>query len=133
MDYLDKELFEQDLQSIALWLNVENVSQIAITMKSMSIDIFKHHIESMEASYEKFPLEEKRTKKIFSKIKNGAQPQPIFIEKNDPDNFIMEGRHRLVAFKWLGIQEVLIAEVSKNELTLENKPASNHVNKKSKP
>ena len=42
----------------------------------------------------------------------------------------MEGRHRIVAFKWFGLNEIIVAEVSeyKPELKLETK---HHI--KSKP
>lgn len=53
-------------------------------------------------------------------------PQPIYVGKDDPNNFIMEGRHRVVAFKWFGLNEIIVAEVSelKPELKLEAKPST---------
>lgn len=124
MEFLDKALFEKDLESIALWLNVESVSHVDVKIKKISIDFFEKQINEMEDSYKEYPLEKKRTQKIFDKLNNGEMPQPIYVGKNDPDNFIMEGRHRIVAFKWFGLNEIIVAEVSelKPELTLEVKP-----------
>lgn len=124
MDFLDKNLFEKDLESIALWLNVESVGHINVNIKKISINFFDNQINEMEQSYKEFPLEKKRTQKIFDKLNNGEMPQPIYIGKDDPHNYIMEGRHRIVAFKWFGLNEIIVAEVSefKPELTLEIPP-----------
>lgn len=124
MEFLDKDLFEKDLQSIALWLNVESVSHVHVKIKKIHIDTFEKQINEMEETYKEFPLEKKRTQKIFDKLNNGEMPQPIYVGKDDPNNFIMEGRHRVVAFKWFGLNEIIVAEVSeqKPELTLESKP-----------
>jgi hypothetical protein len=124
MDFLDKDLFEKDLQSIALWLNVESVGHVHVKIKKIHIDTFEKQINEMEETYKEFPLEKKRTQKIFDKLNNGEMPQPIYVGKDDPNNFIMEGRHRVVAFKWFGLNEIIVAEVSeqKPELTLESKP-----------
>jgi len=124
MEFLDKALFEKDLESIALWLNVESVGHIDVKIKKISINTFEKQINEMEDSYKEYPLEKKRTQKILDKLNNGEMPQPIYVEKNDPHNYIMEGRHRIVAFKWFGLNEVIVAEVSeyKPELKLEVKP-----------
>lgn len=123
MEFLDKALFEKDLESIALWLNVESVSHIDVKIKKISINTFEKQINEMEDSYKDFPLEKKRTQKILDKLNNGEMPQPIYVGKDDPHNYIMEGRHRIVAFKWFGLNEVIVAEVSeyKPELKLEIK------------
>jgi hypothetical protein len=124
MDFLDKKLFEKDLESIALWLNVESVSHVDVNIKKIDIKTFENQIKEMEDSYKEFPLEKKRTQKILEKLNNGEMPQPIYVNKDDPHNFIMEGRHRIVAFKWFGLNEILVAEVSeyKPELKLDVKP-----------
>ena len=123
MEFLDKDLFEKDLESIALWLNVESVSHVHVKIKKIDISLFENQIKEMEESYKEFPLEKKRTQKIFDKLNNGEMPQPIYVGKDDPNNFIMEGRHRIVAFKWFGLNEIIVAEVSeyKPELKLETK------------
>ena len=126
MEFPDKDLFEKDLQSIALWLNVESVGHVHVKIKKVHIDTFEKQINEMEETYKEFPLEKKRTQKIFDKLNNGEMPQPIYVGKDDPNNFIMEGRHRVVAFKWFGLNEIIVAEVSeqKPELTLEIKPST---------
>lgn len=51
-------------------------------------------------------------------LKNGEKPIPIYVEKDDPHNFIMEGRHRIVAFYLMGFKDV---EVARCSLKIENK------------
>ena len=44
-------------------------------------------------------------------LEKGNNPMAIFIELNDKDNFIMEGRHRIVAFSWFGLDKVSVVYV----------------------
>lgn len=115
MDILNQKLFEKDLRSIAMWLNVESITHLDINLTKMKISDFSIQIDEMEKSYINFPKEKERTLKIYNKIKNGETPQPIFIEKDDENKFIMEGRHRIVAFKWLGLEEIVVAKVNKKD------------------
>jgi hypothetical protein len=121
MDFFDKELFEKDLRSIALWLNVESIEHIDITLSKMSLSNFANQITEMEKSYPEFPKEKERTQRIYNKLKKGEAPLPIFIQNGDENNFIMEGRHRIVAFKWLGLEEVIVAKVQEKTLELKVK------------
>lgn len=121
MEFLDEKLFEKDLKSIAMWLNVESIAAVDVQLTKMKLSEFRKQIDEMEATYEEFPKDKKRSQRIYNKIKEGAPPQPIFIEKEDPTLFVMEGRHRMVAFKWLGFEEIIVAKVSKKDLKLEFK------------
>ncbi len=47
--------------------------------------------------------------------------QELF-EKEDQNKFIMEGRHRIVAFKWLGLDEIVVAKVNKKDIKPKFKP-----------
>jgi len=49
--------------------------------------------------------------KILNKLKSGNEPLPIYVEKDDPDNFVMEGRHRMVAFFLYGMDKVPVCYV----------------------
>lgn len=57
-------------------------------------------------SYAKFPHDRRRMEAIVKKIQAGEPILPVFIEENDPDRFIMEGRHRIVAFLVMGITDI---------------------------
>lgn len=121
MEFFDKELFEKDLRSIALWLNVESIEHIDVKFSKMSLSMFEKQITEMEKTYEDFPKEKARTERIYNKLKKGEAPLPIFIQNGDDHNFIMEGRHRIVAFKWLGLEEVVVAKVQEKVLDLKLK------------
>lgn len=121
MHYLNQDLFEKDLESITLWLNVESIKQIDVSMKLVNIETFQSQIDELESTFDECPEDKQRAINIFKNLKTGDAPQPIFVEKDDPKNFVMEGKHRIVAFKWFGLTEVLVAEVSKNNQKLEPK------------
>ena len=52
MDFLDKDLFEKDLESIALWLNVESVSHVHVKIKKIDISLFENQIKEMNEQLE---------------------------------------------------------------------------------
>lgn len=62
----------------------------------------------MEATYEEFPEDEIRTRRIYELLKAGGSVNPAYIEDGDKSLFVMEGRHRIVAFLWLGMTEINI-------------------------
>lgn len=65
----------------------------------------------MESTYDEFLDEEKRSKYILSLLEKGDKVMPIFVENDDEDRFIMEGRHRIVAFMWYGLKEIPVIYV----------------------
>lgn len=98
-----------DEKAIAEWLNVEP-ERIEIEIEMESINKFLHQIKEMLLSYKDYPSEEKRTRKILKLLKKGELPFPVYIEKEDKSFFIMEGRHRIVAFYLLGLKIVPVAK-----------------------
>lgn len=110
---LDQELHLKDLKDLAEWLGASSVGEIEIVFEMMPISLFEEAINSMESTYDEFPKDKARTKKIYKKLLDGESPQPIYIENGDSSNFVMEGRHRMVAFKWFKLEEVLVGKVSK--------------------
>ena len=47
-----------------------------------------------------------KQKKILKKLENGQHSFPIYIEEGDPHLFIMEGRHRAIAFILNGMDKI---------------------------
>lgn len=105
-------IFDKDMISVSEWLNTKS-ENILYEKNKEPIEKYKKQIDEMESTYKEFPNDFKRTKKIYDKIKNGEDLYPIYVEKEDETNFVMEGRHRMVAFKWLGLNEVNVTRVSK--------------------
>lgn len=54
-----------------------------------------------------------RTSRIMKAIRGGAPQWPIFLDTED--GFIMEGRHRIVAFFLLGLRSIPVVHVSKRQ------------------
>lgn len=101
-----------DMKAVADWFHT-TVDNLEITVVQEPIHKFINQIENMKQSYGTFPKDVKRTKKVISDIKSSNKLYPIYVEKNDPHFFIMEGRHRIVAFMILGIKTIPVAYVSK--------------------
>lgn len=103
---------ESDLKDVAQWLRT-TVEDLDIEFKKESMDLYAKDAKEMYESYDEFPNDKKRTDKIIKLLKQGKNPLPIYVETNDEHNFVMEGRHRMVAFYLLGYKEILVARVQK--------------------
>ena len=102
----------EDLASVAQWLHAEP-DQIEVHIKQEPIDKFLGQIKEMYGTFNEFPKDERRTNKILRLLKQGATPMPMYVEQGDQDLFVMEGRHRMVAFWLAGMKTVPVAYASK--------------------
>jgi len=99
-----------DLQSISEWMDVP-LESLNFSYRLQPIALFAKQAEEMLGTYEEFPEDEVRTNKILKIIKK--QPlYPVFVKEGDKDSFIMEGRHRIVAFWQAGIKQIPVFYVS---------------------
>lgn len=99
----DKDVLKGDIESIAEWLDTD-VDNLKLTFKMEPIAKFKKQIIEMLGTYYEFPKDAKRTKKIVGLINKTKEVYPIFAE---PEHlFVMEGRHRMVAFWQLDLKEI---------------------------
>ena len=99
-----------DVKDVGEWLN-KPIDKIKYYYKEEPITMFRDTIEEMESTYDEFVDERDRTEHIVDLLESGNKPMAIFIELNDKDNFIMEGRHRIVAFSWFGLDKVPVVYV----------------------
>ena len=99
-----------DVKDVGEWLN-KPIDEIKYYYKEEPITMFMDTIDEMESTYDEFIDERDRTEHIFDLLESGNPPMAIFIELNDKDNFIMEGRHRIVAFSWFGLNKVPVVYV----------------------
>lgn len=102
----NKDLHKKDLNDVALWLKVSGTHAVKTRMETLPLSKFNLTIERLKASYVEFPQDKKRTDRIVRAIRNGDKPNPVYIEDGDETMFIMEGRHRIVAFNLAGIVDV---------------------------
>ena len=101
---------DSDLKDVASWMDT-TVDNLHIEVDMVPIAHFKKQIEEMHSTYEEYPNDAHRTNKIIQQIKSGATPLPVYIDISDPTGFVMEGRHRMVAFWLLGMKEIPVAYV----------------------
>ena len=99
---------QQDLKDVADWLDT-TPNKLKVEVKQEPIEKFIKQIREMYGTYDEFPKDEKRTNRILKLLKRGAQPLPIYVAANDPDLFVMEGRHRMVAFWLAGMKTIPVA------------------------
>ena len=99
-----------DIKYVGEWLN-KPIQEIKYYYKEEPITMFINTIKSMESTYDEFVDERYRTEYIVDLLEDGNKPMAIFIELNDENNFIMEGRHRIVAFSWFGLNKVPVIYV----------------------
>lgn len=102
---------DNDLKDVADWMNT-TPDNISVEVKQEPIEKFIKQIREMYGTYNEFPKDEQRTDRILKLLKQGAKPMPIYVEANDPDLFVMEGRHRMVAFWLAGMKTIPVAYVS---------------------
>jgi len=101
---------QADIDDVADWLDTipEN---LGIKIVYEPISKFEKSIKDMLGTYDEFPQDRKRTNRILKKLKAGEKALPIYVEKNDPHLFAMEGRHRMVAFLLFGMEKIPVAYV----------------------
>jgi len=107
---------QQDLKEVGEWLGT-SADNVKVELKKEPISKFEKQIKEMYGTYDEFPKDAKRTNKILNQLKRGEEVLPIYVEKNDKHLFVMEGRHRMVAF-WLNkMKEIPVAYVSKKNIS----------------
>lgn len=118
----DPKVLAKDVELISRWMK-SDINNLNFDLTHEPIYKFIEQINQMHNTYPDFPKEKARTDKIVKLLKNGAPALPIYVEKNDPQRFIMEGRHRIVAFYLLGMTKIPVSYVSlKSQPILKNKP-----------
>lgn len=102
---------EEDLKNVSEWFStgVENI--LIVERKNEPISLFIQDILGCLNSYDEFPEDEKRMEKIIKEIRKTGEIYPVYVEENDSNNFIMEGRHRMVAFHLLGYKEIPVCYI----------------------
>lgn len=117
---------KKDLASVAQWLNAKP-DEIVVHIRHEPIGKFLGQIKEMYGTYSEFPKDARRTEKIMQMLKQGAPMLPIYVEEDDPDLFVMEGRHRMVAFYLIGAKTIPVAYVSKTTLTERTDDEEDHL------
>ena len=112
------ESLDNDLNDVADWMNT-TPDRLNIDIVQEPIEKFIKQIREMYDSYDEFPEDAKRTNNIVKLLYAGKKAMPIYVDKGDPHLFVMEGRHRMVAFMLAGMKRIPVAYVSVNPVTEE--------------
>jgi hypothetical protein len=94
-----------DIEAVGEWMQG---GEFAMQLAQCPISRFSSQISSCHESYPKFPGDEVRAMRILRRLRNGAEPWPLFV---DGDDFVMEGRHRMVAFHLFGLETIPVVFV----------------------
>lgn len=109
---LGKNPTQDDILDVADWFHT-TPDNLEIEIKQEPIEKFLKQIKEMYGTYSEFPKDAKRTKKIMREIESSGKTYPIYVQKDDDTLFVMEGRHRMVAFMLLGFKLIPVAYVSR--------------------
>ena len=102
---------DKDLQSVSEWMNT-TTENLLVDVVFEPIEKFIKQIQEMYDTYDEYPKDLRRTKKIITALLAGEKPLPIYVAASDPHLFVMEGRHRMVAFWKVGMKIIPVAYVS---------------------
>lgn len=104
----DIEHIESDLKDVSEWIGCENYSK-RIVLEPISK--FEKQIVEMHNTFDEFPDDKRRTNKILKLLNSGDSLRPIYVEEGDVHLFVMEGRHRMVAFWLYGLTKIPVCYV----------------------
>lgn len=126
-DFLEKfpasqqQTLQADLKDVSEWLRCKP-EQLQLRLVNLRAEFFYQMAQDMLGTYEEFPEDEVRTRKILKAIQAGEPVLPVFVEDGDTTHFIMEGRHRIVAFIQSGLSEIPVAFASKKKTLVVDDP-----------
>lgn len=98
------------------WLNATSLEGLEFNTQKESIKKFEKQIEDIRKYGD--DSDDERIDTIKDLIESGEKPWPIYVDSAH-DDFVMEGRHKMVALYELGFEEIDVCRVTLKE---ENKP-----------
>lgn len=101
---------DNDLEDVSRWLDNCPLDELIFEFVGENISKFKKDITEMENSISYDSDYKKRVEIIKDLLKEGKVPYAVFVSKDT--NFILEGRHRIVAFYQYGLEVIPVYYVS---------------------
>lgn len=105
-------LSEADLHDLSEWLRGDRNLRFTYLLEPW--DAYRKQAEEMLATLDQFPADRSRVRRIVRLLEAGSPVHPVFVEAGDPHSFVIEGRHRLIAFFQLGLPAVPVLRVEKS-------------------
>jgi hypothetical protein len=97
---------EADLQAVRDWMGT---GDLRFRFSTEPMSAYADMARSLKETYPQFPADRRRTGRISRLLKDGAVPWPVFVD--EADGFVMEGRHRIVAFLDAGFEAIPVVFV----------------------
>lgn len=107
---------ERQLISVSSWLSTELKNIKFYEIEYSDVSNFKEDIENLLAQFKDYPKDMFKVENIISFIKKTKEVYPVYIEKDDPFNFVFKGRHRMVALYLLGYEKIPVCYVELKNL-----------------
>jgi len=101
-----------DLADVAKWMEC-GIEELSLCMAEEPMAGYSELAARLLDSHRDFPDDARRTRRILRLLKEGERQLPVFVD--DRDGFLMEGRHRVVAFKMAGVESLTVVRVRRNE------------------
>lgn len=106
-----EKVIRADIKDVSEWMGCKE-KELLLRPSLLPAEKFRVMVDEMIGTFDEFPEDKERTEVILKKIQSGEPCLPVFIEENDPHLFVMEGRHRMVAFMLAGIESIPVVFVS---------------------
>lgn len=94
------------------WLNANSFEELEFNTQKEPIKNFEQQIIDMRKYGD--DQDDERIDTIKDLLESGEKPWPIYVDSAH-DDFVMEGRHKMVAFYELGIEEIDVCRVTFKE------------------
>jgi len=101
-----------DLADVAKWMEC-GMEELSLRVSAEPMAGFADLAAYLLDSQRTFPNDARRTRKILRLLREGERQLPVFVD--DRDGFLMEGRHRVVAFHMAGLEMLTVVRVRRNE------------------
>lgn len=102
---------EKQLSSVSSWLSTDLENIKFNEVEDVDISNFKEDIESLLEKFKDYPKDMFKVDHIIAMIKKNKEIYPVYIEKDDPFNFVFNGRYRMVALYLLGFKKIPVCYV----------------------
>lgn len=112
-EQIQNHVADDDLQNIAEWFEPYQEG-LQFTFQYLPMSQFASQAKEMIESLPEFPDDKRRINKIKKLLKEGQPSFPVFVDAQDPDLFVLEGRHRLCALFQLNHALVPVLLVNTN-------------------
>lgn len=101
-----------DLDDVAKWMEC-GIEVLSLRLAPEPMAGFTELAARLLDSHRTFPDDARRSRKILRLLREGERQLPVLVD--DKDGFLLEGRHRIVAFHMAGMDTVPVVRVRRKD------------------